>query len=201
MSVHRTLASHPKGAGLRGAKAVFLDRDGVINVDRGYVCRWEDFEFIPGVVDAMLRLSESGFILIIVTNQSGIARGFYTKADYFELTEKYLTELKKFGVNIAASYFCPHHSQGIIPEYSINCSCRKPKPGMLLRAQREFSLDMARSIMIGDRFRDVEAAVRAGVGSCYLVGSKVTDAVPTRSRVEGIYPSLEVCAREITETI
>lgn len=156
-----------------GRKAAFLDRDGVINVDSGYVGRWEEFRFAPGVMDRLRSLVDEGYLLIVITNQSGIARGFFSEAEYHSLTERYRAELARQGIPIAAVYHCPHHPQGVIAEFTGSCDCRKPAPGMILRAIREHDIDPAASILIGDSDRDLEAGRAAGVGTLVKVGRAV----------------------------
>jgi D-glycero-D-manno-heptose 1,7-bisphosphate phosphatase len=144
-------------------KALFLDRDGVINVDHGYVSRIEDFEFVDGILDFIKTAQAKGYLPIIVTNQSGIGRGYY-KAEEFEiLTEWMLEEMRRAGIVIDRSqvFHCPHD-----PE--TGCDCRKPMPGMLLEAAGRFEIDLENSWMIGDKPSDIEAARRAGVGHTWL---------------------------------
>lgn len=139
-----------------GKAAVFLDRDGTLNVEKEYLHRWEDWEWIPGAIDAIRRLNEAGFLVIVTTNQSGIARGYYTEADVLALHQRVDEDLTRHGARIDAYYYCPHH-----PQYGENrdCVCRKPEPGMLLQAAREHDIDLSRSYMIGDKAADVEAAL------------------------------------------
>jgi len=150
-------------------KVAFLDRDGVINRDYGYVYREEDFEFLPGVFEALRQLNAMGYEIIIVTNQSGIARGYYTKQDFLNLTSWMLDKLQRAGVQVLDVYFCPHFPKGVVPEFSHLCDCRKPAPGMLLRAANEHGIDVKSSIMIGDKYTDIEAGMAAGVGRNYLI--------------------------------
>lgn len=143
-------------------KAVFLDRDGVINVDRRYVHRLEDFEFITGAPQALQRLQRAGWALVVVTNQSGIGRGLFSEADYQRLSAHMRSELRSSGVELDAVLHCPHRpDQG--------CDCRKPAPGMLLRAAAELGLDLTASVMVGDKHADMQAGRAAGVGRCVLV--------------------------------
>lgn len=135
-------------------KAIFLDRDGTINVEKEYLFRISDFEFMPGVIEALKLLQANGFLLIIVTNQSGIARGYYTEEQYQILNNWMLEELKKQGVNITAVYYCPHHPQAIIEQYRKTCYCRKPKLGMFEQAIKAFNIDLSQSYSIGDKIRD-----------------------------------------------
>lgn len=150
-------------------KAAFLDRDGVINIDTGYVGRWEDFRFAPGAIGLLQRLAGEGYLLIVITNQSGIARGLYSEGDYHRLTQRYRDELALHGVHLAAVYHCPHHPDGVVEEFAKVCDCRKPAPGMILRAIREHDVDPAASILIGDSDRDLEAGRAAGLGQLLRV--------------------------------
>jgi D-glycero-D-manno-heptose 1,7-bisphosphate phosphatase len=124
-------------------KAAFLDRDGVINLDTGYVHRWDEFIFAPGAIAAMRDLQAAGFMLIVVTNQAGIARGYYSNEQFETLTAQMLGHLEREGVSISAVYHCPHHPAGIVPALAIECDCRKPSPGMLLTAACEHGLSLA----------------------------------------------------------
>ena len=144
-------------------KALFLDIDGVINVEKDYLYKIEDFEFIDGIVELCRYYQNSGYKIFVVTNQSGIARRYYSEDDFTKLTKWMVKEFKKYDVEITKIYHCPHH-----PDISGECECRKPKPKMLLDAKKEFDLDMKNSIMIGDKERDIEAGISAGVGKTYL---------------------------------
>ncbi|HEU5295709.1 MAG TPA: D-glycero-beta-D-manno-heptose 1,7-bisphosphate 7-phosphatase [Burkholderiaceae bacterium] len=152
-------------------RAVFLDRDGVINVDRGYTHRVDDFQFVAGSAEAMRQLQSAGWRLVVVTNQSGIARGLYSSDDYERFTAHLRTQLQTCGVHLDAVLHCPHLPNATVAAYRLACDCRKPAPGMLLRAARELSLDLAASAIVGDRLSDVEAGRAAGVGRCLLVRS------------------------------
>lgn len=143
-------------------KAVFLDRDGTINVERAYLYLPEEFEFIPGTPEAIRLLNEAGFRAIVVTNQSGIARGFYDEAAVDRLHRHMDKELARFGATIDAYYFCPHHPDYGAGRSGIVCECRKPMDGMLRRGAAEYSLDLTASFMIGDRLVDVEAGLHSG---------------------------------------
>ena len=151
--------------------AVFLDRDGVINVDSGYVGDWDSFVFLPGVIEAMRALCDAGYALVIVTNQSGIGRGFYTEEDFQVLTERMCNELSRHGVSIAGVYFCPHLPEAALPQYRKTCGCRKPKPGLIHRAMEELDIDLTRSAMVGDKSSDMQAALAAGIPQRYQVVS------------------------------
>jgi D-glycero-D-manno-heptose 1,7-bisphosphate phosphatase len=143
--------------------AAFLDRDGVINVDRGYVFRREDFEFVPGVLEGARRLVELGHAVVVITNQSGIGRGLYGEDDFHALTRWMEGEFAAAGAPLAAVYYCPHHPSEAQGLYRIDCACRKPAPGMLLRARDELALDLSASVLFGDRGSDLMAAQAAGV--------------------------------------
>ncbi|EMT6576035.1 MULTISPECIES: D-glycero-beta-D-manno-heptose 1,7-bisphosphate 7-phosphatase [Providencia] len=160
-----------------GIPAVFLDRDGTINIDHGYVHKIDDFEFIEGSIEAMLELKKMGYALVIVTNQSGIGRGIYTEDQFMQLTEWMDWSLADRGIDLDGIYFCPHHTEATVEEYRQDCNCRKPKPGMLLDAQDFLKIDMASSIMVGDKLADMLAGKAANVGTTVLVksGESVTD--------------------------
>ncbi len=151
--------------------AAFIDRDGVINVEHGYVHRIEDFELIDGVPEGLKLLADAGYRLVVVTNQSGIARGRYTVADMDRLHAHMRAVLAGQGVELAGIYHCPHLPDASVPEYAIECDCRKPAPGMLLQAARELDLDLTRSVMVGDKSSDMQAGHAAGVSFKVLVRS------------------------------
>ena len=151
-------------------KIVFLDRDGTINEEVNYLHRTEDLKFLPGVPEALRLLKEVGFKLVVVTNQAGVARGYYTCADVEHLHAYMNEELKKYGAEIDAFYYCPHHPVHGIGIYKKVCQCRKPGTGMFLQAEERFRIDKAHSYMIGDKLLDVEAGVNYGVPGI-LVGT------------------------------
>ena len=144
-------------------KALFLDRDGVVNVEKDYLYKIEDFEFIDGIFDLCRYHASQGYLIFIVTNQSGIARGYYSEDDFQVLTEWMRSEFLKKGIKIQEVYYCPHH-----PDITGECECRKPKPKMLLDAQKKYNLDMQNSLLVGDRQRDIDAGFNAGVSRAYL---------------------------------
>jgi D-glycero-D-manno-heptose 1,7-bisphosphate phosphatase len=152
-------------------KAVFLDRDGVINVDHGYVYQAEQFEFVDGVFEACRIFKAQGYKLIVVTNQSGIGRGYYSEAQFAQLTNWMKEQFAAQNCPIDAVYFCPHHPEKALPEYLQQCDCRKPMPGMLLQGISEFSLQASDCVMIGDKSSDIKAAKAAGIGRAILVRS------------------------------
>lgn len=144
-------------------KALFLDRDGVINVEKEYLYKIEDFEFIDGIFELCRYYQNLGYMIFIVTNQSGIARGYYSEYDFEHLTEWMLQKFKNKDITIHKVYHCPH-----LPDINATCNCRKPEPGMILEAKKEFSVDLTHSLMIGDKERDIEAALNAGIKETYL---------------------------------
>ena len=141
--------------------AVFLDRDGTLNLEKNYLYRAEDFEFIPGAVEAVSMLNHAGFLVVVLTNQSGIARGFYSEADLQRLHRHVDTLLAAGGARVDAWYYCPHHPEGQEP-YRHVCDCRKPLPGMLFQAAAEHGINLKESVMIGDKLADIQAALAAG---------------------------------------
>ena len=145
------------------AKAVFFDRDGVLNVDVSYLYKIEDLRWVDGAREALAYLTEQGYKIFVVTNQSGIARGYYTIEEMNKLHEHMQTEIAKYGGKVEKIYFCPHHKEGKLAEFAIDCDCRKPKPGMLNQAFAEYELDKEACFLIGDSPRDVEAAEAAGI--------------------------------------
>ena len=149
--------------------AVFLDRDGVINNDTGYVSQWSEFVFLPGAIEAMQRLSRAGYALIVVTNQSGIARGYSSEQDFATLTQHMRHALSRQGASIAGVYYCPHHIDGVSAEYRKSCSCRKPAPGLLLRAIDDHNIDAKRSAFVGDKASDMAAGASAGIARRFHV--------------------------------
>lgn len=145
-------------------RALFLDRDGVINVDRNYVHRKEDFEFLPDIFHLCRVAQDAGVLPIVVTNQAGIGRGYYTQHDFDDLTSWMLARFTDHGVHIGKVYHCPYHPTAGIGEYRRESFDRKPNPGMILRAEREFALDLAGSVLVGDKESDLAAGRAAGVG-------------------------------------
>jgi len=174
-------------------KAAFLDRDGVINLDRAYVHQWDEFEFVPGAVDAMRRLREAGYALVVVTNQSGLARGMYTEAQFQELTRHMRAALAEAGAEVEAVYHCPHHPKGSVPELAVDCDCRKPEPGMILRAAKELNLSLADSFLVGDKPSDIEAARAAGLGRAYIVQSDNEESSDGLAGADAGYADLAAC--------
>jgi D-glycero-D-manno-heptose 1,7-bisphosphate phosphatase len=142
--------------------AVFIDRDGTLNVDKNYLRLFEDWEWIPGAVEAIKAFNGAGFLVIVISNQAGVARGMYSEADINLLHVRVDDELRRLGARIDAYYYCPHHPE--IGEERA-CDCRKPAPGMLLRAADDLAIDLSRSWMIGDKLTDVDAGHAANVAT------------------------------------
>lgn len=141
--------------------AVFLDRDGTINIEKDYLYRIDEFEFTPGAIEAIKLFNQSGYLVVVVTNQSGVARGYYSEADVETLHSHIDQQLQSQGGRVDAWYYCPHHVSGK-PPYNQECSCRKPLPGMLLKAAADHDIDLDRSWMVGDKLADIEAGQAAG---------------------------------------
>ncbi len=143
--------------------AAFFDRDGVLNVDVGYTHGLEELALIPGVAAAVRSLNDAGYRVLVVTNQSGVARGYYSRAAVGRFNARLQELLAADGARIDAFYDCPHHPQGTVKEFAIQCNCRKPAPGLLQQAAREWPIDMSRSFLIGDKDDDLAAAVAFGI--------------------------------------
>ncbi len=165
-------------------KAVFLDRDGTIIEDCGYPHERSQISFLPGASEAIRQLNKNGFKVIVVTNQAGVARGYFTEGTVREIN-KYLQEaLAEKGALIDGFYYCPHHPEGVIEPYRQVCHCRKPNPGMIEEAVRDFGIDVKKSFIIGDHLSDVEAGQRAGCRTILLArpdspaGSSATAVTP-----------------------
>ena len=150
-------------------KALFLDRDGVINVDHYYVHKISEIEFIDGIFELCKTAKDMGYLLIVVTNQGGIAKGIYTEQDYHTLTQWMRDAFEEKGAGWTADYFCPDHPDGKIERYRKESEDRKPNCGMIKRAESEFGLDLKSSMLIGDKKSDTEAGRRAGVGRLWFL--------------------------------
>ena len=169
-------------------KTIFLDRDGVVNKEVRYLYKLSDFEFIDGIFDACLYFQKLGYEIVIVTNQSGITRGYYNENDYQKLTEWMLGQFNDNGINILDTFYCPHGPESL-------CECRKPKPGMLIEAKHKYNISMKDSWMIGDSESDIKAANAAGISNTVLVRSgHLVDESNSNSRfiIDSIMQSKEV---------
>jgi D-glycero-D-manno-heptose 1,7-bisphosphate phosphatase len=178
-------------------KAAFIDRDGVINEDREYVSRPTDFHFIPGSVDALRTLQAAGFALVVITNQSGIARGMFTQEQYLQLQAYMEEQLAAAGVVLDSIQYCPHLPDAPVERYRLDCECRKPRAGMILAAVQQLDIDLAVSMLIGDRRADLEAGRAAGVGRCFLVRSGKHLSAEDESLADGVYADLAACVTQL----
>lgn len=149
-------------------RAIFLDRDGTLNPDPGYISNPDDFELFPGVVEALKKLYSAGFLLVIVTNQSGLSRGLIKEEQLQSIHQKLKKILKISGIELAGIYYCPHHPDFTYIDGLADCECRKPKPGLIYKAIEELEIDPVDSFMIGDKLSDIEAAINAGVSPVFI---------------------------------
>ena len=180
------------------ARAAFIDRDGVINEERNYVHRIEDFVLLPGVAQGLALLRDAGFRLIVVTNQAGIAHGYYEQIAMERLHNHLREQLALQDVVLDAIYFCPHHPHGSVKELAIECDCRKPSPGMLLQAAEDFDLDLSASVLIGDKLSDVQAGKKAGVGRVVIVESGHEVDAAARLQADSVAEDLLAAAHLLT---
>ncbi len=151
-------------------KVLFLDRDGTINIEKNYLYKPEEFEFVPGILDLCRGVRSLGYDIVVITNQSGIARNYYTEQDFQDLTRHMIAQFAQYGIDILAVYHCPH----------LEHEDRKPRPGMFLKAAAQYNIDMPASLSLGDKERDIEAGIRAGVGfNCLL-----TENVPSSTQAD-----------------
>ncbi len=145
-------------------RALFLDRDGVINTEVEYLSKIDDVEFVEGIFDLCLNAQNLGYKIIVITNQSGIARGYYTEDDFWVLMNWMSEQFSSRGIDVAGTYFCPHHPKIGGAKYKKQCDCRKPKPGMIQKAAEQHDISLVKSLFVGDKSSDMEAAQTAGVG-------------------------------------
>jgi D-glycero-D-manno-heptose 1,7-bisphosphate phosphatase len=171
-------------------RAVFLDRDGTINVEKNYLHKIEDFRFIPGAREALRRLKEAGFLLIVVTNQSGVARGYFPCEAVCRLHEHLQEQLRRAGAAIDGFYVCPHHPTEGQGGYRVDCDCRKGSPGMLLHAAGDHAIDLPHSWMIGDKLADIEAGMAAG---CRSILVRTGYGAADEPKVLAQFPDIRVC--------
>lgn len=157
--------------------AVFFDRDGVLNIDRGYVARREDFQWMEGAIDAVKLFNKVGWYVFIATNQSGIARGLYKEEEMHALHDFMKAELQRHGAYIDDIRFCPYHEQGTVAEYRRVSDWRKPAPGMILDLLKHWPVDKHRSVLIGDKDTDIQAAIAAGIRGMKFSGGNLADFV------------------------
>ncbi len=171
--------------------ALFLDRDGVINVDHGYVCTSDRTEFIDGIFDLVQLANQRNHRVVVVTNQAGIARGYYSEDEFRRYMEWMSGVFDEHQARLDAVYYCPHHPATGQTGYLRACTCRKPAPGMILAAQRDLALDLAASILVGDKPSDIAAGEAAGVGLCVRVG---TDGAMEHGITEDLRAMIDVLA-------
>ncbi len=159
-------------------QAIFFDRDGVLNEEVGYLWEIEKFKWIDGARDAIKFCNERGILTVVVTNQGGIAKNLYTAREVDALHNFMQKSLSELGAHIDAFYYCPHHPKGTVEEFSIECACRKPKPGLILKACAEWKINPAQAILIGDAERDIESAKAAGLRAGILfTGDNLSEVV------------------------
>lgn len=168
-------AAGPAVVGQR--RALLLDRDGVINVDHGYVHTPEATDWVPGVFELCRVAQEAGLVLVVVTNQAGIGRGYYSDAQFRDYAGWVHAQFLQRGLAILATYYCPEHPEAALPAYRRDSGRRKPQPGMVLAAARDWNLNLEASVLVGDMPSDIEAARRAGVGRSFLLGQSTWEEV------------------------
>lgn len=183
-------------------KAIFLDRDGTINVEKNYLYKIEDFEFLPGVIDALKELQQAGFLLIIITNQSGIGRGYYNEDDFQRLNDWMVRKLKDHGVLISDVYYCPHLPDAKVLKYRKDCECRKPKLGMFRQAVIDHDIKLCESYAVGDKIRDCSICQ---FSSCrgFLIGNNEDESLISdvkKGKIKNVYYANDLLAftKEIT---
>ena len=170
--------------------ALFLDRDGVINIDQAYVYRPDDFHFIDGIFELVAAANRLGYLVVVVTNQAGIGRGYYTEADFHALTDWMLGQFEQRGAKIDAVYFCPDHPEHGVGKYRRDSPFRKPAPGMLLQAAEDLIIDLAQSIIVGDKDTDMQSGMPASVGCMLRFRAESAGAV-TVSHLGEVLPYLK----------
>jgi len=181
-------------------RALFLDRDGIINVDQGYVHQRENFVWSDGIFELGRAAHARDYSLVVVTNQSGIGRGLYTEAAFAELTQWMCSEMERRGAPVARVYHCPYHPEAQLREFRSDHPWRKPSPGMILQARDDLGLDLSQSILLGDHARDILAAARAGVGTSVLVGSS-GEAAALEAAPNAVVPSVRAAIEWFVETV
>jgi len=153
-------------------KALFIDRDGVLNQDNGYTFKVSDLKILDGVIEGLKAVQDLNYKIFIITNQSGIARGFFTSRDLQHFMETLLMILEDSDIFITDYFYCPHHIEGVLAEFTKSCECRKPKPGMIMQAKKKYKLDLSRSVLIGDKESDILAGKEAKLLTNILVTNK-----------------------------
>jgi D-glycero-D-manno-heptose 1,7-bisphosphate phosphatase len=164
--------------------ALFLDRDGVINIDHAYVCTQKQFEFIEGIFELCSYAKKLGYLIFVITNQAGIGRGLYTEQTFLELTDWMCGVFETRGIEIDQVYFCPFHPEYGLGKYKADSSFRKPEPGMIFQAAEDFDVDLKNSILVGDKESDIQAGLAAGVGCNVLFSTKTPVIIETSAAKE-----------------
>ena len=190
-SSHHPIRIAPPGTAVSRRPALFLDRDGIINVDHDYVYRREDFEFIDGIFELCRHAKMLDYQIFVVTNQAGIGRGYYTEQDFHALTDWMCGVFRDEQVIIDKVYFCPFHAEHGIGQYKVNSPFRKPGPGMILQAAQEFDVDLAGSVLLGDRETDVQAGIAAGVGTNLLMRPASSEQLPDGYQIVSRHKEVE----------
>lgn len=172
-AIPEPVVTEPPRALVAGAqrRAVLLDRDGVVNVNHGYVHSAAETEWIDGIFGLARAARSAGYALVVVTNQAGIGRGYYTSGEFLAYTRWVHGEFAAKGAPLLATYYCPHHPTEGVGAFRTECECRKPRPGMLLKAAAQWNIDLGSSLLVGDHLSDIAAAEAAGVGLAVLVRS------------------------------
>ena len=152
--------------------ALFLDRDGIVNIDKKYIYKKDEFEFMDGIFELCKFFSNKGFLIFIITNQAGIGRGYYSENDFMILTEWMKDKFNQKDIIIDDVYYCPHHLTHGIGKYKIDCECRKPNPGMILNIADRYSIDLNNSILVGDKISDIKAGIAANIKNNFLIRSE-----------------------------
>lgn len=168
---------------MRHRPALFLDRDGVVNMDYGYVYKAEDIEWVAGAAQAIATFNALQYLVIVVTNQSGIARGYYTEQNVHAVHKWMNEQLARNHAHIDGFYYCPHHPEGVVEHYRKSCSCRKPEAGMILQAIKDWRIDPRQSLLVGDRQSDLQAAATAGIEGCLFPGGNLYDFLKEQGKI------------------
>jgi D-glycero-D-manno-heptose 1,7-bisphosphate phosphatase len=176
-------------------KAVFLDRDGTIVVEKGYITVADDIELIPGAADAIIRLRAEGWKVFVATNQGSVAKGMITEDELGAINFRMLSMLGAEGAELDGIYVCPHHPNGTVPDYTMECDCRKPRPGLLERAASENGLDLSLCVMIGDTIRDLEAARSVGARAILVLTGHGSETSALDHGADHVAPDLAAAAR------
>ena len=186
-------------------RAVFLDRDGTINEEVGYLSDPGGFVLISGSGKAVLKLNQAGLLVVVVSNQSGVARGYFTEDDVRRVNDRMIEELGRFGARLDGIYYCPHHPEFGDEKYRVKCRCRKPMPGMIEEAKREFDIDVSRSFVVGDHVGDIELAQNVGASSIFVLtghGGEEYDKMIGKGIIpdhtaENLFSAVDIILREI----